>query len=179
MRCSRFRKLIVITNHSERSSRLQQQLDEHQQRCPQCCEFARRMGSIELLLRGLPAECAPESFSEQLCERLSQCERPQRVSWYQRVWGDLKRPAPVVQPAVAGLVGVAAIVILVSLGGIFLRSGPLGPSPTPTSEATVAAADLAAPIWEELENRHRRYVLERPLADDPGLQLVSYPLPTE
>ncbi len=185
MRCSRFRKLIVIVSSSERSSRLQQQLEDHQSRCPACREFGRRMATVRRLLVNLPAESVPETFTEQLRQRIDEVGHGQRTPWYRRLWGDLKPPAPVVQPVV-GLATVAAIVLLVGVGGLFLRSssvpnvasGTVSPS-LPEAQIAEVSSIPETGIWDEVTLRHRRYVRNRPLADDPGLQLVSYPLSTE
>lgn len=185
MRCSRFRKLIVIISDGEQSSHLQQQLDGHQRQCPACREYARRMARVRRLLLDLPAESAPETFAKQLRQRLAQVSRNQRGPWYRRLWGDLKPPAPLVQPVVA-FVGVAAVVLLVSMGTLFLHSSSIpnvapvrvGPS-APGTQITEIESISEPSIWEEVRLRHRRYVLNQPLADDPGLQLISYPLSTE
>jgi len=179
MRCSRFRKLTVVVSRSEGSSRLQQQLDDHQERCPACREFARRMQVVELLLHDLPAEEVPATFADQLRQRLGQVSRRQRGPWYQRLWGELKPPAPIIQPAMG--LAAAAIVVLVSVGGVFLHFSQPASSTIPAITATIAElpSDSGAPIWDEVVHRHRQYVLNRPLADDPGMQLISYPLSAE
>ena len=190
MRCSRFRKLTVIISHSERSLRLQQQLDEHEQSCPACREFTRRMQTVQWLLREVPAEQAPEGFTDQLRQRLGRANHQQRLSWYEKLRGVLKPPAPIIQPA-AGLAAAAAIVMVIFVGGLFLRSShfasPLRPAVAPTVASSSAAGvglaeipgDSASHVWDEALYRHRRYALNRPLADDPGMQLISYPLSPE
>lgn len=190
MRCSRFRKLIVTVSDGERSSSLQQQLDEHQGQCPECREYAHQVRSVELLLRSMPAECAPDAFSDRLCQRLGQCQLPKSVPWFRWLPQELRPPAPAIHLR-AGFAAIAALVILLSVGGLFLRSSATMPpsgvglgSPVVTTGAedvrvAETATDSAGPLWEEFINQHRQYERQRPLADDPGLELVSYPLPTE
>ncbi len=186
MRCSRFRKIIVWTTRGERSSRLEQQLDEHQQQCSACREYGRRMEVVEVLLREMPAEKAPAAFSERVRQRVRQLEVPQPLPWYRKLFHrELRSPVPIIQPAM-GLAAVAAILVVISVGGLFLRSSGRAGAPMPSATTTVAtsaeggtmlaeaAGQPADSLWEEVSLRHRQYVRNHPLGDDPGLQLISY-----
>ncbi len=186
MRCSKFRKIIVWTTRGERSSRLEQQLDEHQQQCGACREYVRRMEVVEVLLREIPAEKAPATFGERVRQRLRQLEVPQPLPWYRKLFPrELRPPVPIIQPAM-GLAAVAAILVAISVGGLFLRSSGQAGAPMPSVTTMVATSaeggtmlaettgQSADSLWEEFSLRHRQYVRNRPLGDDPGLQLISY-----
>ena len=104
------------------------------------------------------------------------------------MWGELRPPAPAVSPA-WGVAAVAVLVVVLSAGGMFLRSSGFGPTARPELGPPVMVAgagdasggggleDSDRAMWQELNRLHRQYVHQRPLAEDTGMQLVSYPDP--
>lgn len=175
MRCAKLRRIIVVISSEDRDERLQQAIERHLARCPACAQFARQMDSLTRHLHSLPHREAPENFALTVKRRMRVDEPRPRVGLIERIFGVDRAPTPLVSPQVAWTgVSVAVVALAVGLlvgipGG---KSGPPAPGLIVASPSTATEASL--PIMDEIMLRHRQYSRSFPLADDPGLNLISY-----
>ncbi len=175
MRCAKLRRIIVVISLEDRDDRLQQAIERHLARCPECAQFAREMDSLARHLHSLPHRPAPEDFTLTVKRRMRVREPKPRIGLIERIFGVHRAPTPRVSPQVAWAgISVAVVALAVGLlvgvpGG---RSGSHAPGPIAASPSTATEASL--PIMDEIMLRHRQYSRSFDLADDPGLNLISY-----
>jgi len=175
MRCAKLRRIIVVIAPEDRDERLQQAIERHLARCPACAQFARQMDSLARHLHSLPSRQAPEGFALTVKRRMQAQQPRPRIGLIERIFGVHRAPSPLVSPRVAWTgVSVAVVAVAVGLlvgvpGG---RSGP--PAPGPIIASHLAATEASLPIMDEIMLRHRQYSRSLALADDPGLNLISY-----
>ncbi len=175
MRCAKLRKLIVVVPIQERSARLQAGIKEHLRKCPACARFARQMAAVTNSLQALPSQQAPEDFTAMVRSRVQARRRKTKVGWLARVFGVERPAAPLLSPRLAW--GVGSLVVVALALGLFIGLPRTAPGPPPT-ETVVAdngtAGEGALAMMDEIVLRHRQYSHSHPLADDPGIQLISY-----
>ena len=177
MRCAKLRRIIVVIASEDRDERLQQAIERHLAQCPACARFARQMDLLTRHLHSLPRLGAPEGFALTVKRRMQVQEPKSRIGLLDRVFGVHRAPTPLVAPRVAWTgVSVAAIAALTVGLLVGIPGGKPGPSasskPIIASHSTVTETSL--PIMEEIMLRHRQYSRSLALADDPGLNLISY-----
>ena len=176
MRCAKLRRIIVVIAPDDRDDQLQEAIEQHLARCPACAQFARQMDSLTGHLHSLPSRPAPEDFALTVKRRMRVQQPKPRIGLIERIFGVHRAPTPRVSPQVAWTgVSVAAVValavgLLVGVPGG--KSGPPAPGPVVASHSTAIEASL--PIMDEIMLRHRQYSRSFALADDPGLNLISY-----
>ncbi len=175
MRCAKLRRIIVVIASEDRAERLQEAIEQHLARCPECAQFARQMDSLTRHLHRLPRRPAPEDFVLTVKRRMRVQEPKPRIGLIERIFGVHRAPTPLVSPQVAWTgvsVAVVALAVGLLLGVPGGKSGPPTPGPIIASHSTATEASL--PIMDEIMLRHRQYSRSFPLADDPGLNLISY-----
>ena len=175
MRCAKLRKVIVVVPIEECSERLQAAVEQHLRECPACARFARQMAALASSLEALPRPQAPEDFTAMVRSRVQARRRKPRVGWLVRVFGVERPAAPVLAPRLAW--GIASVAVVALAVGLFIGLPRTSPGP-PLTETVVAVngADTAGALamMDEIILRHRQYSHSHPLADDPGIQLISY-----
>ncbi len=175
MRCAKLRRIIVVIAPEDRDERLQEAVEQHLAGCPLCALFARQMDSLTGHLHSLPRRPAPEGFVLTVKRRMRVQQPKPRIGLIERIFGVHRAPTPLVSPQVAWTgVSVAVVALAVGLlvgvpGG---KSGP--PAPGPAIASHLPATEASLPIMDEIMLRHRQYNRSFPLADDPGLNLISY-----
>jgi len=175
MRCAKLRRIIVVIASEDRDDRLQEAIERHLARCPACAQFARQMDSLTRHLHSLPHRPAPQDFTVTVKRRMRVQQPKPRIGLIERIFGVHRAPTPLVAPQVAWT-GVSVAVVALAVG--LLVGIPGGESGPPTSGPIVAnpstATETSLPIMEEIMLRHRQYSRSFALADDPGLNLISY-----
>ncbi len=175
MRCSKLRRIIVVIAPEDRGNRLQETIERHLAQCPKCAQFARQMDLLTRHLHSLPRHPAPEDFALTVRRRMQVQQSKPRIGLVERIFGVHRAPSPLVSPQVAWTgVSVAVVALVVGL----LAGVPGGKSGPPTSTPIVAshstATEASLPVMDEIMLRHRQYSRSLALADDPGLNLISY-----
>ena len=175
MRCAKLRQIIVFVPAEQRTAYQQEAVEQHLAECPQCARFAREMASLEDCLQNLPARPAPDDFALAVRYRIELKRRKPKVSWWERVFGVQRAAAPLVSPRLAlGTASVAAVALAVGLFvGLPHSTSSLVP-PDSRSAAAGASVEAPLPVRAEIMLRHRRYSASLALADDPGINLLSY-----
>ncbi len=175
MRCAKLRRIIVVIAPKDRDGRLQDAIERHLARCPACAQFVRQMDSLARHLHSLPSRQAPEDFALTVRRRMRVHGPKPRIGLIERIFGVHRAPTPRVSPQVAWT-GVSVAVVALAVGllvGIPVgKSGPPTPGPIIASHPTATEASL--PIMDEIMLRHRQYSRSFALADDPGINLISY-----
>ncbi len=170
MRCIKVRKIIVVTAAEERSDRLQQAVEQHLARCPDCGRFARQMDSLSRHLHNLPARLAPEDFALTVSRRMRVRQPKLRIGLIEQIFGVHRAPTPRVSPQVAWA-GVSVAVVALAVG---LLVGVPGGKSGPIVASYSTGTETSLHIMDEIMLRHRQYNRSFPLADDPGLNLILY-----
>jgi len=175
MRCTKLRRIIVLTTSEERSDRLQEAVERHLVQCADCARFARQMDSLTQHLHSLPRRQAPEDFVLTVKQQMRVQQPKPGIGLIERIFGVHRAPTPLVSPQVAWAgVSVAAIVLVVGLF-VSLPGGRSGPStPRLTVAPHLIATEASLPIMDEIMLRHRQYTRSFALTDDPGINLISY-----
>ena len=166
MRCLEFRTAVALPGDVERSESLTAKLQQNMKQCPDCRRYARQMEGLGRLLKQLPQPTLPEGFTAAVCLRLGE-RAPRRGlrAWYQRQFGWLRKPTPLLHPVLA--LTAAAVCLAVATGFITLHAG--GPPPPVGAGEVFSSQALTEMIGE-----HDEFVADQPLGDDSGFQLVSH-----
>jgi predicted anti-sigma-YlaC factor YlaD len=162
MRCSKFRRLVVLAEEAEIRLRWEIALREHGEECPGCRQFAEEMEAVRRLLVVQRAAAAPAGFTREVMARVRESReraaRP-RMSRY------LRRPAR--RGALAYGLAMAALVVLLVGATLLLRGGiSWGPSGKAGPEAMVVAHSLpsggeAVPeLLQQLALAHREHAAD-------------------
>ncbi len=179
MRCTKLRRIVVVTAPEDRDERLQKAIERHLAQCPACAQFARQMAVLSRHLHSLPRRQAPEGFALTVKQRMQEQEPKSRIGLIERLFGVHRPPAPVISPQ-AAWAGIAVAVMALTIGLLVGipggKSGLSAPGPIAASYATVPESSL--PIMDEIMLRHRQYARSLALTDDPGINLILY-LPGE
>ncbi len=163
MRCSKFRKWVVLAEDTDRSLRWEVAIREHWEGCPGCRRFAQEMQAVRRLLRVQRPVGAPAGFTREVMARVRESGgrvRGPRPSRY------LRRPARR-GALVYGLAMVAVLAVLMA-GGFLFRGAP---SWNPSGEAMPASAVIAGSVpaggdampelLQQLVLAHREHVADR------------------
>lgn len=163
MRCSKFRRLVVLAEDAERSLYWEVAIREHWEGCPGCRQFAEEMRAVRRLLTRQRSAQVPAGFTREVMARVRESReraRGPRVSRY------LRRPAR--RGALAYGLATAALVLVLVGGALLLRGSLVG---GPSGEAMPASAAIAhsVPSGEEavpellqqLVLAHREHVASR------------------
>ncbi len=176
MRCAKLKRIIVSVPAEERSEQVRQEIEQHLRECQACARYVRQMTAITDSLRSLDTRRAPENFALMVTSRIKARRRKARAGWLQRVLGVQRPPAPLVSPQLAW--GAASAVALVLVVGLFVSLPHQGSSVAPTNGVLIVdngkTLEVALPVMDEMELRHRRYSRSLAVTDDPGMNLVSY-----
>ena len=133
------------------------QVQTHLSECAECARLRRDFGALRQSLQALPVRQPSANFDAALAQRLALTRRPApRPTWRDRVRLLLPRPAPLLRPALAFGVAMAAV------GGVlFLPTH----SPLPDPSVTVAAHTADHAFVAACVAQRRRDAAGEPLAD--------------
>jgi|LSQX01.1.fsa_nt_gb hypothetical protein len=70
MRCTRFRRLVVLMEVSALSERQRTAFHHHSEHCPLCAQFLTEMRTVQRLVRGQSAALPPAGFQASVMERI-------------------------------------------------------------------------------------------------------------
>lgn len=104
----------------------------HPAACADCAQFTEDMTAVSRALRCLPELQASDGFECAVRVRRGNTQQADTVSWWERLVGPLRAPAPVLQPR---QIAVAACLLVLALGllayALQPAASPLLPQATP------------------------------------------------
>ncbi len=140
------------------------QVQTHLSECTACGQVCRDLEALRRALQALPTRQPSANFEAALAQRLALTRRPApRQTWRDRLALPFRRPAPLLRPAFALGVAVAAV------GGVLLL--PAHP-PAPDTPAAVHNADHA--FVADCVAQRRRDAGSDPLADPAAQNLADH-----
>ena len=178
MDCRKYRKIILTTREADRTDSQLEYLGSHELHCEECARFGAEAKAMEGMLRAVPSEPAPQDFTRGVMARVEALDESAPASWYERVFGSLRAPAPMFSARQA--IAVAALVLMMVSVGMLLGHGRLGVPPDAPPTISVASApggsviEMDSEFVNELVARHQGAASLQPLPDDEGMRLVSY-----
>ena len=142
------------------------EVQTHLSDCAACARLRLDLDSLRRTLQALPTRQPSASFDAALAQRLALTRRPApQRTWRDRFAWPLQRPVPLLRPAFALGVGLAAV------GGILFLPAH-SPPPVPTAARAVHSADPA--FVADCVAQHRRDAVAEPLADLAAQNLAGH-----
>jgi anti-sigma factor RsiW len=142
------------------------QVQTHLSDCAACGKTCRELESLRRALQALPTRQPSANFDSALAQRLALTRRPApRRTWRDRLALPFRRPVPLLRPAFALGVAVAAV------GGVLLLPTH-APMPEPTVASAVHSADHA--FVADCVAQRRRDAAGEPLADLAAQNLADH-----
>ena len=176
MKCTDCRKLIATTRMGERSAADAEGIATHTLGCPECAEFTRKMDSLAGLLADTTQAKAPVDFTAAVMKRIELERVPAHSPWYERVFGTLRAPSPMISLQQA--VSVTTLVLMIASAGMLVMYERANPGAPAHEVVTVAEGGSAiegdAAFVQELVRRHQTSDTIQPVPEDEGMRLVSY-----
>lgn len=178
MKCHQFEKLIMTTRDADRSEADEERLTGHALNCARCAKLREQTGALEELLRASATDTAPDGFTQGVMARVEALREPAPPPWYDRMFGSLKAPAPLVSVS-HGLAAAALILMIVSVGALVVQQRVPGSIVPSQGTAVVCTPDGYViegdnEFIEDLVERHRMADSMGPLSDDEGMRLVTW-----
>lgn len=176
MRCTEFRQLTMTTRASERTEADCERLAAHALHCETCAEYAEQALRLEGLLGGIEPVTTSEDFTARVMAGVAELDAPPTASWYERVFGALRAPAPVLP--VRQALATAALALLLVSGGLLVTQQRQTQDPAKPGTVIIADGNRQVEADEkfvqELICRHENARPLQPLSEDEGLRLVGY-----
>ncbi len=142
------------------------QVQTHLAECAACGLLRRDLEALHRTLQALPTRQPSANFDAALAQRLALTRRPApRRTWIDRLALPFRRPAPLLRPALA--LGVA----LAAVGGVLLA--PTHP-PAPDRPAAVAVHSADHAFVADCVAQRRRDAAGEPLADLAAQNLAGH-----
>ncbi len=176
MKCTECRRLAATTRKHERTAAEAEKLAAHTLKCVDCAEYVREMEAIQGLLRSVGQEAAPDDFASMVMKRVERESVPAHSGWFERLFGTLRAPSPVIPLRQA--VSVAALVLMLASAGMLVMYERENSGTPAHGTVTVAEGGSAiqgdAEFVQELVRRHQTSDTIQPVPEDEGMRLVSY-----